>query len=72
MWNANTLQAERLLFIHCGWLKYTKGEFTFFLTPNPRCGDVECQTPAGREIVVYTLCLEYTKGAAHVLRMPNA
>ena len=61
MWNANPLQAERLSFIDCG-LKTQRGQFTFLLTPNPRCGDVECQPHAGREIVVNTLWLEYTRG----------
>ena len=42
MWNANPLQAERLSFIHCG-SSTQRGQFTFFLTPNPCCGDVECQ-----------------------------
>ena len=60
MWNANPLQAERLSFIHCGW-STQGGSSLLFLTPNPRCGDVECQPPAGREIVVYTLWLENTR-----------
>ena len=64
IWNANPLQAERL-FVYTLWLEYTRGQFTFFLTPNPRCGDVECQPPAGIEIVVYTLWLQYTQGPVH-------
>ena len=70
MWNANPLQAERLSFIHCG-SSTQKGQFTFLLTPNPRCGDVECQPPAGREIVVYTLWLEHTSGQFTFFLTPN-
>ena len=69
MWNANPLQAEGLSLIHCG-SSTQSGQITFLLTPNPRCGDVECQPPAGREIVVYTFWLEYAKGAVHF--SPNA
>ena len=61
MWNANPLQTEGLSFIHCG-SSTQRGQFTFLLTPNPRCGDVECQPPEGLEIVVYTLWIEYTSG----------
>ena len=69
MWNASPLQAERLSFIHFG-SSTQRGQFTYYLTPNPGCGDVECQPPAGREIVVHTYWLEYTKGAVHFY--PNA
>ena len=48
-----------------------KGAVHLFLTPNPRCGDVECQPPAGREIVVYTLWLEYTRGQFTLFLTPN-
>ena len=47
------------------------GSSLFSLTPNPRCGDVECQPPAGREIVVYTLWLEYTSGQFTFFLTPN-
>ena len=70
MWNANPLQAERLSFIHCG-SSTQGGSSLLFLTPNPRCGDVECQPPAGREIVVYTLWLEYTRGQFTLFLTPN-
>ena len=70
MWNANPLQAERLSLIHIG-SSTQRGQFTFLLTPNPRCGDVECQPPAGREIVVYTLWLEYTSGQFTFFLTPN-
>ena len=66
MWNANPLQADEIV-IYTLWFEYTRGQFIVFLTPNPRCGDMECQPPAGREIVVYTLWLEYTKGAVHLI-----
>ena len=61
MWNANPLQAREIV-VYTLRLEYTRGQFTFFLTPNSCSGDVECQPPAGREIVVYTLWVEYTRG----------
>ena len=64
MWNANPLQAERLSFIHCGSSTQISGSSPILLTPNPGCGDVECQPPAGREIVVYTLLARVHKGGS--------
>ena len=47
------------------------GGVHFFLTPNPRCDNVECQPPAGIEIVVYTLWLEFTRGEFTYFLTPN-
>ena len=70
MWNANPLQAEKMSFIHCG-SSTQRGQFILFLTPNPRCGDVKCQPPACREIVFYTLWLEYTRWQFTYYLTPN-
>ena len=67
MWNANPLQAERLSFILIV-SSTQRGQFMLFRTPNPRCGDVKSQPPAGREIVFYTLWLEYREIFVHTYK----
>ena len=64
MWNANPLQAEKIV-VYTLWLEYTKGAVHYYLlTPNPRCGDVKCQPPAGREIVVLYIVARVHKGGS--------